>query len=40
MKQWARIAGIGDDVAQVVLSSGDTVPTGGGASFTEDGGIK
>lgn len=40
VKQWARIAGIGDDVAQVVLSSGDTVPTGGGASFTEDGGIK
>lgn len=39
VRQWARIAGIGDDVAQVVLSAGDTVPTGG-ASFTEDGGIK
>lgn len=39
VKQWARIAGIGDDVAQVVLSSGDTVPTGG-ASFLDDGGIK
>ena len=39
VQQWARLAGIGDNVAEVMLSGYDDIPHGG-ASFTEDGGIK
>ncbi|OZG51549.1 ATPase AAA [Pseudoscardovia radai] len=39
VQQWARIAGIGDNVSQVLLSTGDAALSGG-ASFLTDGGIK
>lgn len=39
VQQWARIAGIGDNISQVLLSTGDAALSGG-ASFLTDGGIK
>lgn len=39
VQQWARIAGIGDNVSQVLLSTGDAALSGG-ASFLTDGGIR